>query len=175
MRAEIRGIVEGMRLAWERGIRKLSIQTDSRAAVALLTAGDDRRHRHASLVQQFHELRMRDWDVKIHHIYREANYAADYMANLGQSLDFGVHVSDNPGWLLKRSLNFDQITRWSLIFKKFLSSHTTLTDYPNSHYRLRTSNFPSICIRGGAIKAATSSTLPHHLNQTQNPKPKHSP
>ncbi|CAN1829274.1 hypothetical protein LINPERHAP1_LOCUS32438 [Linum perenne] len=35
---------------------------------------------------------MRDWEVKIHHIYREANYAADYMANLGQSLDFGVHV-----------------------------------------------------------------------------------
>ncbi|CAN1248712.1 hypothetical protein LINPERPRIM_LOCUS6851 [Linum perenne] len=84
-------------------------------------------------------------------------------------------IARHMGWLLKWSLNFAQITRWSLNFKKFLSTHTTLTDYPNSHCRLRTSNFPSICIRGGAIKAATSSTLPHHLNQTQNPKPKHSP
>ncbi|CAN1761170.1 Putative ribonuclease H protein At1g65750, partial [Linum perenne] len=109
MRAEIRGIVEGMRLAWERGIRKLSIQTDSRAAVALLTAEDDRLHRHASLVQQFHELRMRDWDVKIHHIYREANYAADYMANMGQSLGLGVHVSDNPDNSLLYWLRYDLI------------------------------------------------------------------
>ncbi|CAN1766325.1 Putative ribonuclease H protein At1g65750, partial [Linum perenne] len=109
MRAEIRGIVEGMRLAWERGIRKLSIQTDSRAAVALLTAEDDRLHRHASLVQLFHELRMRDWDVKIHHIYREANYAADYMANLGQSFDFGVHVSNSPYNYLLYWLRYDLI------------------------------------------------------------------
>ncbi|CAN1743013.1 Putative ribonuclease H protein At1g65750 [Linum perenne] len=109
MRAEIRGIVEGMRLAWESGIRKLSIQTDSRAAVALLTAVDDRPHRHASLVQQFHELRMRDWEVKIHHIYREANYAADYMANLGQSLDLGIHVSLNPDNSLLYWLRYDLI------------------------------------------------------------------
>ncbi|CAN1167928.1 Putative ribonuclease H protein At1g65750 [Linum perenne] len=88
MRAEIRGIVEGMRLAWERGIRKLSIQTDSRAAVALLTAEDDRLHRH---------------------IYLEANYAADYMANMGQSLDLGVHVSDNPDNSLLYWLRYDLI------------------------------------------------------------------
>ncbi|CAN1155597.1 hypothetical protein LINPERHAP2_LOCUS20495 [Linum perenne] len=32
-RAEIRGILEGMRLAWERVVRRLAIQTDSACAV----------------------------------------------------------------------------------------------------------------------------------------------
>ncbi|CAN1124095.1 Putative ribonuclease H protein At1g65750 [Linum perenne] len=34
----------------------------------------------------------RDWEVKIQHIYREANYAADYLANLGHSFELGTHV-----------------------------------------------------------------------------------
>ncbi|CAN1295022.1 Putative ribonuclease H protein At1g65750 [Linum perenne] len=37
MRAELRGIIEGMKLAWDKGIRKLSIQSDSRAAVQMLS------------------------------------------------------------------------------------------------------------------------------------------
>ncbi|CAN1174311.1 hypothetical protein LINPERPRIM_LOCUS9819, partial [Linum perenne] len=36
------------------------------------------------------------WEVSIHHIYREANSAADYLANLGHSLYFGTHVLDAP-------------------------------------------------------------------------------
>ncbi|CAN1319546.1 Putative ribonuclease H protein At1g65750 [Linum perenne] len=35
MRAKLRGIVEGMKLSWKRGIQKLSIQTDSKAAVEM--------------------------------------------------------------------------------------------------------------------------------------------
>ncbi|CAN1821557.1 Putative ribonuclease H protein At1g65750, partial [Linum perenne] len=36
MRAELRGILDGMRVVWDKGIRKLCIQTDSRAVVAML-------------------------------------------------------------------------------------------------------------------------------------------
>ncbi|CAN1759332.1 Putative ribonuclease H protein At1g65750 [Linum perenne] len=50
MRAELRGILDGMRMAWDRGIRKLCIQTDSRAAVAILENDDLHGHRHSSLV-----------------------------------------------------------------------------------------------------------------------------
>ncbi|CAN1256298.1 Putative ribonuclease H protein At1g65750 [Linum perenne] len=82
MRAEIRGILEGMKIAWDKGIRKLCIQTDSQAAVFLLTSNDGRLYRHMSLVEQFLDWRNRDWEVMIQHIYREANNAADYLANL---------------------------------------------------------------------------------------------
>ncbi|CAN1310100.1 Putative ribonuclease H protein At1g65750, partial [Linum perenne] len=46
---------------------------------------------HASLIKKFSELLSRDWQVSIHHIYREANRAADYFANLGQRLYLGIH------------------------------------------------------------------------------------
>ncbi|CAN1129006.1 Putative ribonuclease H protein At1g65750 [Linum perenne] len=50
-RAELRGIIEGMNLAWEKGIHKLCIQTDSRAAVNILSCADVCLNRHTSLVQ----------------------------------------------------------------------------------------------------------------------------
>ncbi|CAN1304300.1 Putative ribonuclease H protein At1g65750 [Linum perenne] len=53
MRAELRSIIEGTKLAWDIGIRKLSIQSDSEAAVRLLTSpGNDNNH-HSSLILQF--------------------------------------------------------------------------------------------------------------------------
>ncbi|CAN1133467.1 hypothetical protein LINPERPRIM_LOCUS16666, partial [Linum perenne] len=33
----------------------------------------------------------RDWEVTIQHIYRKANNAADYLANLGHEFDIGTH------------------------------------------------------------------------------------
>ncbi|CAN1148459.1 hypothetical protein LINPERPRIM_LOCUS38102 [Linum perenne] len=44
MRAELRGIVEGMKLAWEKGIHKLLIHTDSLAAVEMLFNFDVRNN-----------------------------------------------------------------------------------------------------------------------------------
>ncbi|CAN1164628.1 Putative ribonuclease H protein At1g65750, partial [Linum perenne] len=102
IRAELRGIVEGMKLAWSKGIRKLRIETDSKAA-------GDRHNKHASLLHQFSELRSRDWQVSVHHIFREANFAADYLANLGQSLQLGVHVLDSPDSVLADWLRFDLV------------------------------------------------------------------
>ncbi|CAN1822650.1 Putative ribonuclease H protein At1g65750 [Linum perenne] len=40
VRAEMKGIVDGMTITWERGICKLRIQTDSFLAFNLLTSGD---------------------------------------------------------------------------------------------------------------------------------------
>ncbi|CAN1137163.1 Putative ribonuclease H protein At1g65750, partial [Linum perenne] len=108
MRAELRGIVEGMRLAWDRGIRKLCIQSDSKAAVSILSKVDDLDHRHASLVEQFQALKNRDWEVSIHHIFREANNAADYLAKMGHDLTLGTHVFLYPDSSLLYWLNFDR-------------------------------------------------------------------
>ncbi|CAN1130924.1 Putative ribonuclease H protein At1g65750 [Linum perenne] len=88
MRAELRGIIEGMSLAWDKGVRKLCIQTDSKAAVSILN---------------------RDWEVSIHHIFREANCAADYLANLGHTLDMGLHVFSFPDSSLLYWLRYDLI------------------------------------------------------------------
>ncbi|CAN0891177.1 hypothetical protein LINGRAHAP2_LOCUS16853 [Linum grandiflorum] len=61
----MRAIVEGLQLAWTLGIGRIQAQSDSMAAIAILTKVSELDHQH---------------------IYREANTAADYLANLGHSL-----------------------------------------------------------------------------------------
>ncbi|CAN1128518.1 Putative ribonuclease H protein At1g65750, partial [Linum perenne] len=95
-RAELRGIVEGLKLAWDLGIRKITVQTDSRAAISILEQDMHMVRQHAALVADFHELRSRNWEVSLSHVYREANCAADYLANLGHSYSFGLHLLDVP-------------------------------------------------------------------------------
>ncbi|CAN1176340.1 Putative ribonuclease H protein At1g65750 [Linum perenne] len=107
MRSELRAIVEGMKLAWSKDIRRLRIQTDSKAAVTMLSKPYSVNNQHASLIEQFSELSSRNWQVSIHQIYREANCAADHLANLGHSLDLGVHLFEFPNVSLQYWLRFD--------------------------------------------------------------------
>ncbi|CAN1272953.1 Putative ribonuclease H protein At1g65750, partial [Linum perenne] len=109
MRAELRGIIEGMKLAWSMGIKKLRIQFDSKAAVEMLSNHSTQNNQHASVIEQFHVLSSYDWQMSIHHIYREANFAADYLANLGHSLDYGFHIFDVPDVSLQYWLRFDLV------------------------------------------------------------------
>ncbi|CAN1123720.1 Putative ribonuclease H protein At1g65750, partial [Linum perenne] len=63
-------------------------------------------HHHASEVLAIRELLQRNWQTEVHHIYREANGAADFLASKGYSLDPGVHsfcISDcNLGYFLRK-------------------------------------------------------------------------
>ncbi|CAN0861950.1 Putative ribonuclease H protein At1g65750 [Linum grandiflorum] len=95
-RAELRAIVDGLELAWTLGIRRIQVQSDSMAAITILSKVSELEHQHATLVLQFKELCSRQWEVNLSHIYREANYVADYLANLGHSLTYGIHFFDFP-------------------------------------------------------------------------------
>ncbi|CAN1807495.1 hypothetical protein LINPERHAP1_LOCUS25055 [Linum perenne] len=35
------------------------------------------------------------WEVKIQHIYREGNFLADHLANIGHMFRFGLHLIDS--------------------------------------------------------------------------------
>ncbi|CAN1823544.1 Putative ribonuclease H protein At1g65750, partial [Linum perenne] len=70
-RAEIRGVLTGLRLAWEAGYKKVLVHMDSRAAIALLQDPNHVTHHHAIEVLQFRDLLTKDWTVEIRHIYRE--------------------------------------------------------------------------------------------------------
>ncbi|CAN1147800.1 Putative ribonuclease H protein At1g65750 [Linum perenne] len=96
VRAEIWGVIEGMELAWSCGIRKLKVQSDSAIAVKLLSTTQHDAHQHFNLIRRFQELKSRQWDVTIKHIYREANFAADFLANSGHELELGIYVLSLP-------------------------------------------------------------------------------
>ncbi|CAN1135910.1 Putative ribonuclease H protein At1g65750, partial [Linum perenne] len=96
MRAKLRGILEGMKMAWDLGIRKLIVKTYSRAAVTILTDLLHQRYKHSNLVDQFRSLRSRDWEISIHHIYRETNFPADFLANRGHNCELDTHICAVP-------------------------------------------------------------------------------
>ncbi|CAN1354630.1 Putative ribonuclease H protein At1g65750, partial [Linum perenne] len=99
-RAELRGLIAGLDLSWDRGWRKVAVQCDSRVAIALLSKITE--------VRAFRNLMLRDWEVTLNHIFREGNKAADFLAGVGHNLPPGFHlfpISDcNLGYFVRRDI-----------------------------------------------------------------------
>ncbi|CAN1832077.1 Putative ribonuclease H protein At1g65750 [Linum perenne] len=108
-RAELRGAVSGLQLAWERGYRKIQLQLDSQCAVQLLQAEGLDDHAHAATIFKATELLQRNWEVQILHVYRESNHAADYLANVGHSCPLGFHVLEQLDPNFCYWLRYDQL------------------------------------------------------------------
>ncbi|CAN1841222.1 Putative ribonuclease H protein At1g65750, partial [Linum perenne] len=104
-RAEIRGAISSLELAWSYGFRQVCLHIDSQAAISILSASEDPLHQYACEVMYFRELCRRNWVVHIRHVYREANKVADFLASRGYEFPFGIHLfplSDcNLGYLLR--------------------------------------------------------------------------
>ncbi|CAN1853511.1 Putative ribonuclease H protein At1g65750 [Linum perenne] len=110
--AEIRGIIEGMKIAWSKGVRKLAIQSDSRCDVQILSKADNTDHQHGSLACQFFEMILWDWEVSIEHIFRESNFLADSLAAKGHSFTFGTHFVESSNPAVAHWIAYDRM-RWS--------------------------------------------------------------
>ncbi|CAN1321033.1 Putative ribonuclease H protein At1g65750 [Linum perenne] len=52
---------------------------------------------------------IRNWDIRIEHVYREANCGADYLANFGHSCNFGLHLFSQPDSTLAQWLRYDLV------------------------------------------------------------------
>ncbi|CAN1201045.1 Putative ribonuclease H protein At1g65750 [Linum perenne] len=91
-RAELRGAIRGLQLAWEAGFKKVILRLDSQAAISIFTNEDSTEHQHGLEVITFRELRARNWSIKIEHTYREGNTAADHLAALGYDYPIGNHI-----------------------------------------------------------------------------------
>ncbi|CAN1134462.1 Putative ribonuclease H protein At1g65750, partial [Linum perenne] len=87
-RAELRGAVSGLQLAWDRGYSKVQLQIDSQCAVLLLQS---------------------DWEVHIRHVFRESNHVADHVANRGHSCPIGFHCIELSDPVLSFWLLHDQL------------------------------------------------------------------
>ena len=95
--AELRGLYQGLILAWNFCIRWLHVETDSLCATQILANQVVTTNEYASLIIAIKEyLQKKDWQVSISHVYREANSAADFMVNLACSLPLGLMVYPSP-------------------------------------------------------------------------------
>ncbi|CAN1123860.1 Putative ribonuclease H protein At1g65750 [Linum perenne] len=108
-RAEIRGIVDGLEIAWQAGFRHVAVQTDSKCALQILTNGTDTDHQHAAAILKFQELTKRDWTLKMNHIYREGNALADHLANSAHSMALGLHQIDSSNSAVAYWIAYDRV------------------------------------------------------------------
>ncbi|CAN0911062.1 hypothetical protein LINGRAPRIM_LOCUS1389 [Linum grandiflorum] len=60
-----------------------------------------------ALVQRFRQLCARDWEIRIKHVYREANVLADYIASIGHTLTIGSCEVGVQGNLLRHWAEHD--------------------------------------------------------------------
>ncbi|XP_057444905.1 uncharacterized protein LOC130737157 [Lotus japonicus] len=97
---ELLAIFRGLRLAWDRGFRRVVCYSDSLLAVSLILRPPSMFHEHAGLISSICGLLRREWSVRVLHTLREGNACADCLAKAGagQLLEFLV-VVDPPAEL----------------------------------------------------------------------------
>ncbi|KAF7827153.1 putative ribonuclease H protein At1g65750 family [Senna tora] len=94
--SELRGILEGLNVAWNHGCRKVCIETDSQLAVNMVANGVEETHCATPLVERIRRYLKRRWIVEIMHIYREANKVADFLAVSGHGAPLGLQLLASP-------------------------------------------------------------------------------
>ena len=85
-KAEVMALLKGLELAQELQVCKLIIQLDNLACVQIIQNKAAGRNECTHLLNRcLYLIHQESWEVKIVHVYREGNRAADWLANLGVS------------------------------------------------------------------------------------------
>ena len=86
-RAELMAVLRGLNVAWNGGHRKIVLSVDSEVVVRMLEGDPPTNSPYIHIIRKCIALiRNRDWVVQVEHCYREANRAADWLANYGVQL-----------------------------------------------------------------------------------------
>ena len=80
--SELLAIAKELKLAWNRGYRKIICHSDSKDAIRLLSANLAGFHKYRAFILEIRELLSRDWISRIEHTFRQANFCVDFMAKL---------------------------------------------------------------------------------------------
>ncbi|KAL2902360.1 hypothetical protein RDABS01_027442 [Bienertia sinuspersici] len=107
IRAELMALKQGLLLARLKSIKKLDIRVDSEACVKLLNTETEQHGPKSQLVRACVELNRKEWNVVLSHCYREANRAADWLANRGVAQEPHIMFEDQPPTALRPFLEYD--------------------------------------------------------------------
>jgi ribonuclease HI len=91
------GIYEGLRMARRGGVEKLELRSDSQVIVRSLQNNNNGSSiMGCALMKRIRDLLTGSWDVKIMHVFREANRCADMLANKGSEGNHEIEFFDHP-------------------------------------------------------------------------------
>ena len=94
--AEIWGLISALYLAWDRGIRRLILEADSKLAINFVKEGVHDHHPLSGLVAHARRLLNQNWEVKLSHVFREGNCVADFLADFAHQCPLGVQILEDP-------------------------------------------------------------------------------
>lgn len=75
------GILDGLKLCWDHGCRKVLLSSDSAEALNLIAREHSGNHPMRSTIDDIRDLLMRDWSLTYEHVFREAKTCANSLAN----------------------------------------------------------------------------------------------
>ncbi|KAH9718348.1 putative ribonuclease H protein [Citrus sinensis] len=93
---ELWGLYQGLSLAWNVGIRHLLVEVDNLCVTQMISQQVVVPNVSYALVVAIRDFLNRNWQINISHIYREANSAADFMANMAHLVPHGLQLFSNP-------------------------------------------------------------------------------
>jgi ribonuclease HI len=87
--AELWGVYEGLQVARRMNFHRVELHVDSMVVVQVLNSNGRGSLRGRALVEKIRRLLSLDWEIVVHHSYREANQCADALANYGCNINVG--------------------------------------------------------------------------------------
>uniref|UniRef100_A0A6N2K9V4 RNase H type-1 domain-containing protein n=1 Tax=Salix viminalis TaxID=40686 RepID=A0A6N2K9V4_SALVM len=97
--AELWAIYVGLQITWDRGFRKMILESNSRVIIGLINGDRVSVDRNYNPIMQIEGILRRDLEVTTIHVYKETNCVADWLANYGLTrdlLDRGSYVLEEP-------------------------------------------------------------------------------
>ncbi|XP_020228857.1 DExH-box ATP-dependent RNA helicase DExH6 isoform X2 [Cajanus cajan] len=95
--SELWGIFTALKLAKEKGILKLWVETDCKEALKYVFNKRSVKNVYfGPLVRSIVKLMEGDWTVQLSSCYRERNNVADWLASYAHTIEVGLHVFDAP-------------------------------------------------------------------------------
>lgn len=94
--AEICSIDLGLDLAWERGFKKVILESDSKQAIGLICDDVLTEHPMADLICETRERIEKHWEVVLRHCYRNENDAANWLATATSRASSGHRILESP-------------------------------------------------------------------------------
>ena len=98
--AELWALILGLKLAWEKGERRIIVESDALELIQLLEQGNTSQHADAELIQEAKSLIGRQWEIELLHIPRGANSVADFLAKRAITTVRGYElILESPDYL----------------------------------------------------------------------------
>jgi ribonuclease HI len=109
--AELLAVREALKLAWDKGLKRVIVESDSESVVNRIRNQLTRQPKNQieAVILECQSYVSREWNCFLQHTHREGNFAADALTKIIISESFELHVFNHPPKSLSLILLADKI------------------------------------------------------------------